>query len=120
MVENNRYREEEKEELEQEQEVVQEVQDEKGHCEKKNVRGTIARNNTVKLKRGKKLVSYFAEQPKTKRNVIYYNLTWVSLLDDFYSVEVHELLDQIQQGQTIDVCGVSYKNHISKDNRTYI
>ena len=43
-----------------------------------------------------KLVAYFAEQPKTKRNVIYYNLTWVSLLDDFYSVEVHELLDQIQ------------------------
>ena len=31
-----------------------------------------------------KLVAYFAEQPKTKRNVIYYNLTWVSLLDDFF------------------------------------
>lgn len=26
-----------------------------------------------------------------------------------------KLLDQIQQGQTIDVCGVSYKDHISKD-----
>ena len=38
---------------------IKEVQDEKGHCEKKNVRGTITKDNTVKLKRGKKLVSYF-------------------------------------------------------------
>jgi len=38
---------------------IKEVQDEKGHCEKKNIRGTITKNNTVKLKRGKKLVSYF-------------------------------------------------------------
>lgn len=38
---------------------IKEVQDEKGHIEKKNVRGTITRNNTVKLKRGKKLVSYY-------------------------------------------------------------
>lgn len=38
---------------------IKDVVDEKGHCEKKNVRGTITRNNTVKLKRGKKLVSYY-------------------------------------------------------------
>ena len=38
---------------------IKEVQDEKGHVEKKNVRGTITRDNTVKLKRGKKLVSYY-------------------------------------------------------------
>ena len=38
---------------------LKEVQDEKGHTEKKNVRGTITRDNLVKLKRGKKLVSYF-------------------------------------------------------------
>lgn len=38
---------------------IKDVQDEKGHCEKKNIRGTITRNNTVKLKRGRKLVSYF-------------------------------------------------------------
>ncbi len=38
---------------------IKEVQDEKGHSEKKNVRGTITRDNLVKLKRGKKLVSYF-------------------------------------------------------------
>ena len=35
------------------------MQDEKGHVEKKNVRGTITRDNTVRLKRGKKLISYF-------------------------------------------------------------
>ena len=39
--------------------IKKEVQDEKGHTEKKNVRGTITRDNIVKLKRGKKLVSYF-------------------------------------------------------------
>ncbi len=44
-----------------------------------------------------KLVAYFSEKPKTTKNVVYYNLTWVSLLDDFYSIEVHELLDQMQQ-----------------------
>ena len=38
---------------------IKEVQDEKGHYERKNVRGTITRNNTVKLKRGKKLISYY-------------------------------------------------------------
>lgn len=38
---------------------IKDVQDEKGHCEKKNIRGTITKDNTVKLKRGKKLVSYF-------------------------------------------------------------
>ena len=38
---------------------LKDVQDDKGHIEKKNVRGTITKNNTVKLKRGKKLISYF-------------------------------------------------------------
>ncbi len=38
---------------------IKDVQDDLGHIEKKNVRGTITRDNTVKLKRGKKLVSYF-------------------------------------------------------------
>ena len=38
---------------------IKDVQFEDGHIEKKNVRGTITRDNTVKLKRGKKLVSYF-------------------------------------------------------------
>ena len=38
---------------------IKEVQDEKGHIEKKSVRGEITRNNTVSIKQGKKLVSYF-------------------------------------------------------------
>lgn len=38
---------------------IKEVQDECGRIEKKNVRGTITRNNTVKLKKNKKLISYF-------------------------------------------------------------
>ncbi len=38
---------------------IKDVQFEDGHIEKKNVRGTITRDNIVKLKRGKKLVSYF-------------------------------------------------------------
>ena len=37
----------------------EDVQDEKGKVEKKNIRGTITRDNTIKIKRGKKLVSYF-------------------------------------------------------------
>lgn len=38
---------------------IKEVQDEQGKIEKKNVRGTTTKNNTVKLKKNKKLVSYF-------------------------------------------------------------
>ena len=38
---------------------LKDVQDEKGHIEKKNIRGEITRNNTVTIKQGKKLVSYF-------------------------------------------------------------
>ncbi|MBQ2983781.1 MAG: hypothetical protein IJD57_03185 [Candidatus Gastranaerophilales bacterium] len=41
---------------------IKDVQYEDGRIEKKNVRGTITKNNTVKLKRGKKLVSYFEFQ----------------------------------------------------------
>lgn len=38
---------------------IKEVQDETGHIEKKNVRGTITRDNTVKINDGKKLVSFY-------------------------------------------------------------
>ncbi len=38
---------------------IKEVQDEKGHIEKKNVRGTITKDNTVKINDGKKLVSFY-------------------------------------------------------------
>lgn len=43
-----------------------------------------------------KLVEYFASRSKTTKNIVYYNIVFVSLSDEFYSVEVHELLDQIQ------------------------
>ncbi|MBR2068970.1 MAG: hypothetical protein IJ877_04325 [Candidatus Gastranaerophilales bacterium] len=38
---------------------IKDVQDEKGNCQKRSVRGEITRNNTVAIKQGKKLVSYF-------------------------------------------------------------
>ncbi len=38
---------------------LKDVQFPDGHCEKKNVKGATTKNNTVKLKQGKKLVSYF-------------------------------------------------------------
>lgn len=43
-----------------------------------------------------KLIEFFAQKPKTTKNIVYYNIVFVSLSDDFYSVEVHELLDKIQ------------------------
>lgn len=43
-----------------------------------------------------KLLEYFSTKPKTIKNIVYYNITWVSLSDEFYSVEVHLTLDQIQ------------------------
>ena len=38
---------------------IKNVQDDLGHIEKRNVRGAITKDNTVKIKKGKKLVSYF-------------------------------------------------------------
>ena len=38
---------------------IKDVQDEKGHIEKRSVRGEITHNNMVTIKQGKKLVSYF-------------------------------------------------------------
>ena len=38
---------------------IKDVQDENGHIEKKNVRGTVTRNNTVNLKSDKMLISQF-------------------------------------------------------------
>ncbi len=38
---------------------IKDVQDEFGHIEKKNIKGTTTKDNTLKLKQGKKLVSYF-------------------------------------------------------------
>lgn len=38
---------------------IKDVQDELGHIEKKNVKGTLTKDNTVKIPKGKKLVSYY-------------------------------------------------------------
>jgi len=38
---------------------IKDIQDETGHIEKRNVRGTITKDNTVELKKNKKLVSYY-------------------------------------------------------------
>ncbi len=43
-----------------------------------------------------KLVEYFSTKAKTVKNIVYYNITAVSLSDEFYSVEVHSILEQIQ------------------------
>lgn len=43
-----------------------------------------------------KLVEYFSSKPKTTKNIVYYNITRISLMDEFYSVEVHETLDLLQ------------------------
>ncbi len=38
---------------------IKDIQDEKGHIEKRNIRGTTTKDNTVRLNNGKKLVSYY-------------------------------------------------------------
>ncbi len=38
---------------------IKDVQDETGHIEKKNVKGTVTKDNVVKINEGKKLVSYY-------------------------------------------------------------
>ena len=44
-----------------------------------------------------KLIEYFANKPKGIKNIVYYNLFAASLIDDFYNVEEHLLLEQIQE-----------------------
>ena len=48
-----------------------------------------------------KLLEYFSNKPKTTKNIVYYNITYVSLYDEFYSVEVHQILEQIQEAFVI-------------------
>lgn len=44
-----------------------------------------------------KLIEYFSAKSKGVKNIVYYNLVAASLYDEFYSVEEHLLLDQIQK-----------------------
>jgi uncharacterized tellurite resistance protein B-like protein len=43
-----------------------------------------------------KLIDYFAQKPKATRNLVFMNLVSASLYDEFYSVEEHLLIEQIQ------------------------
>lgn len=43
------------------------------------------------------LINYFTDKSKAIKNVVYYNISWASLTDEFYSVEEHLILDDIQR-----------------------
>ena len=44
-----------------------------------------------------KLIEYFSNKSKGVKNIVYYNLFAASLIDDFYNIEEHLLLEQIQE-----------------------
>ena len=48
-----------------------------------------------------KLIDYFATKPKVTKNLVFLNLLSGSLADEFYSVEEHFLLEQIQNSLEI-------------------
>lgn len=48
-----------------------------------------------------KLIDYFATKPKVTKNLVFLNLISASLADEFYSVEEHFLLEQIQNSLEI-------------------
>lgn len=43
-----------------------------------------------------KLIEYFTNKSKAIKNVVYYNISWATLSDEFYSVEEHLILEEIQ------------------------
>ena len=48
-----------------------------------------------------KLIEYFASKSKTTKNLVFYNLISASLSDEFYSVEEHMILEEVQTGLDI-------------------
>ena len=44
-----------------------------------------------------KLIEYFAQKSKATKNLVFMNLVSVSLYDEFYSVEEHFLIEEIQK-----------------------
>jgi len=44
-----------------------------------------------------KLIDYFAKKTKSTRNLVFMNLVSASLYDEWYSVEEHFLIEEIQQ-----------------------
>lgn len=61
-----------------------------------------------------KLISYFSEKSKQIKNIVYYNIIWASLSDEFYSVEEHLLLDQI-----VHAFGITNKKRIELQKAVY-
>lgn len=49
-----------------------------------------------------KLIGYFVSKPKTVRHLVYLNLVSASLNDDWYSVEEHLFLDEVQEAFQIN------------------
>ncbi|MDD4212068.1 MAG: hypothetical protein PHY42_01570 [Bacilli bacterium] len=45
----------------------------------------------------KKLIEYFSKKSKATKNLVFMNLVSVSLYDEFYSVEEHFLIEEIQK-----------------------
>ncbi len=43
-----------------------------------------------------KLIEYFSQKPKATKNLVFMNLVSTSLYDEFYSVEEHLLIEEIQ------------------------
>jgi hypothetical protein len=43
-----------------------------------------------------KLIEYFSQKPKATKNLVFMNLVSASLYDEFYSVEEHLLIEEIQ------------------------
>lgn len=61
-----------------------------------------------------KLIEYFEAKPDTTKNLVFYNLLSASLSDDFYSVEEHIVMSQIQEG-----LGVSQKKRMELMKAVY-
>ncbi len=61
-----------------------------------------------------KLIEYFAQKSKQIKNIVYYNIIWASLSDEFYSVEEHLLLDQI-----VHAFGITNKKRIELQKAVY-
>lgn len=60
----------------------------------------VKRFLTVKMDK-KKLIKYFSEKPQATKNIVYMNLFAASLEDEWYNVEEHFLLDEIQKAFNI-------------------
>lgn len=61
-----------------------------------------------------KLIEYFSSRSKQVKNIVYYNILWASLSDEFYSVEEHLLLDQI-----VHAFGITNKKRIELQKAVY-